>query len=108
MGKMNTRSVVPTNPVGITLTTPKFQREESFRRSTFVVFIDHHQQSKPPKLEIAAMVKARLNLPETSVIYLSKFRTIGPHSRGYGLAYDTMEDAQKYEPPHKLRKMGVP
>ncbi|KAH9288756.1 hypothetical protein KI387_032873, partial [Taxus chinensis] len=60
---MNARSSIPPNPVGITLTTPKFQREECFKSSTFVVYIDHHQQNKPPKLEIAAMVDICDNTP---------------------------------------------
>ncbi|KAH9327265.1 hypothetical protein KI387_007443, partial [Taxus chinensis] len=66
------------------------------------------RQPKPPKTVIAEMIRDRLHLMPTSPIFLSKIRTIGDHSRGFCLIYDSNEDALKYEPPHKLRRMGIP
>ncbi|KAH9312357.1 hypothetical protein KI387_027392, partial [Taxus chinensis] len=56
---------------------------------------------------IADLVRERLRLLPQSPLYLSKFRTAGPHSRGFGLVYDTKEAAMACEPSYKLRKMGV-
>ncbi|KAH9290384.1 hypothetical protein KI387_034501, partial [Taxus chinensis] len=104
---MKTRSQICIPPVGITVTTPQLRRHEEFKRTQFVVNVFHPKQLHPEKPQIAEIVKARLHLPVESVIYLSKFQTVDSLSKGFGLAYDTAADAEKYEPPYKLKKMGV-
>ena len=40
-------------------------------------------------------------------IFIYGFRTYGQRSSGFGLVYDKLEDAIKYEPSHKLVKNGI-
>ncbi|KAH9313669.1 hypothetical protein KI387_022296, partial [Taxus chinensis] len=102
-----TRNTILVPPVGVTLSTPHLHRDEEHNRSRFFVNVLHCRQPRSEKPRIAEMAKERLQLLATSVVYLSKFCTVGSLSRGFGLAYDTASDAKKCEPPHKLKKMGV-
>ncbi|KAH9289042.1 hypothetical protein KI387_033159, partial [Taxus chinensis] len=104
---MKTRSTVVVPPHGVTITTPHLEREDSFNRTKFVVNVLHCRQPKPAKPLVAELVRDRLKLHPSCPLYLSKFRTAGFNSRGFGLVYDRPEDAVKYEPGYKLKKMGI-
>ncbi|KAH9293953.1 hypothetical protein KI387_040844, partial [Taxus chinensis] len=104
---MKTRNTIVVPPHGVTITTPYLEREDSFNRTKFVVNVLHCRQPKPAKPVIADLVRDRLRLQPSCPLYLSKFRTAGFNSRGFGLVYDHPEDAVKYEPEHKLKKMGI-
>ena len=39
--------------------------------------------------------------------FIYDFQTCGQRSSGFGLVYDKLEDAIKYEPNHRLVKSGI-
>jgi len=78
------------------------------QRKQFVVDIIHPGKANLSKNEIREKL-AKLYKSDVQNVIVHSFKTAfgGGRSTGFGLIYDTLEAAKKYEPKYRLARIGL-
>jgi len=78
------------------------------QRKQFVVDIIHPGKANLSKNEIREKL-AKLYKSDVQNVIVHSFKTVfgGGRSTGFGLIYDTLEAAKKYEPKYRLARIGL-
>ncbi|CAN0829254.1 40S ribosomal protein S24-2 [Linum grandiflorum] len=94
---------------GITIRTRKFMTNRLLSRKQFVIEVLHPGKANVPKAEIKAMLASLYSVRDENAIFVFKFRTHfgGGKSTGFGLIYDSVENAKKFEPKYRLIRNGL-
>ncbi|GLG95005.1 40S ribosomal protein S24 [Gryllus bimaculatus] len=91
-----------------TIRTRKFMTNRLLCRKQMVVDVLHPGQPSVKKTEIREKL-AKLYKVANDLIFVFGFRTAfgGGKSTGFGLIYDTLNHAKKFEPKHRLQRHGL-
>ena len=92
----------------VTLRTRKFMRNSLMQRRQMVIDVIHPNKANVSKADLREMIVKSHSVKDPKTIFLFGFRTKfgGGKSTGFGLIYDTIADAQKFEPKHRLVRAG--
>ncbi|KAG9293862.1 hypothetical protein G9A89_019200 [Geosiphon pyriformis] len=91
-----------------TIRTRKFLTNRLLQRKQFIVDILHPNRANVSKDELRDKL-AKMYKVEKEVIFVFGFRTAfgGGRSTGFGLIYDNLEAAKKFEPKYRLVRHGL-
>ena len=81
--------------------------DEPKLRLRFQIHVLHPRRGNLSKPEIQKEIGKKFGITGTQQIFIYGFRTYGQRSSGFGLVYDKLEDAIKYEPNHRLVKNKI-
>ncbi|KAK2647005.1 hypothetical protein Ddye_022200 [Dipteronia dyeriana] len=92
-----------------TIRTRKFMTNRLLSRKQFVIDVLHPGRANVSKAELKEKLGKMYDVKNESSIFVFKFRTHfgGGKSTGFGLIYDTVENAKKYEPKYRLIRNGL-
>ena len=76
-------------------------------RRRFQIHVLHRRRGNLSKPEIQKEIGKKFGITGTQQIFIYGFHTYGQRYSGFGLVYDKLEDAIKYEPNHRLVKNGI-
>jgi small subunit ribosomal protein S24e len=95
--------------MSVTLRTRKFMTNRLLARRQFVVDVLHPGRATVSKSEIKDKLASLYNVGESNTIFVFGFRTQfgGGKSTGFGLIYDNLKAAEKFEPKHRLVRCGA-
>ena len=87
----------------------KFMRNSLLSRRQCVVDVIHPNRANVSKADCAAQIAKLLKVQDPTCIFLFGFRTAfgGGKSTGFGLIYDSIDEAQKFEPRYRLVRAGL-
>ena len=87
----------------------KFMRNSLLSRRQCVVDVIHPNRANVSKADCAAQIAKLLKVQDPTCIFLFGFRTAfgGGKSTGFGLIYDSIDEAQKFEPRHRLVRVSI-
>ncbi|PWA34880.1 40S ribosomal protein S24-1 [Artemisia annua] len=93
----------------VTIRTRKFMTNRLLSRKQFVIDVLHPGKANVSKAELKEKLQVIYNVKDSSTIFVFKFRTHfgGGKSTGFGLIYDSVENAKKYEPKYRLIRNGL-
>ncbi|TYJ02035.1 hypothetical protein E1A91_A13G197700v1 [Gossypium mustelinum] len=101
----------------VTIRTRKFMTNRLLSRKQFVIDVLHPGRPNVAKVNFNVFAKAELKeklsrmyeVKDPNSIFVFKFRTHfgGGKSTGFGLIYDSVESAKKYEPKYRLIRNGL-
>uniref|UniRef100_A0ACD5VYX1 Uncharacterized protein n=2 Tax=Avena sativa TaxID=4498 RepID=A0ACD5VYX1_AVESA len=96
-------------PPAITLRTRKFMTNRLLSRKQFVLEVIHPGRANVPKAELKDKLAKMYDVKEPNCIVVFKFRTHfgGGKSTGFGLIYDNLDAAKKFEPKYRLIRNGL-
>lgn len=91
-----------------TIRTRKFMTNRLLCRKQMVVDVLHPGLASISKKEIRDKMAAMYKVT-SDVVFVFGFRTNfgGGKSTGFGLIYDTLDNAKKFEPKHRLARHGL-
>jgi len=94
------------NPV--TIRTKKFITNRLLNRKQMVVEVLHPNRSNVAKAEITEAL-SKMYKKDEKCVYVFGFKTAfgGGRSTGFGLVYDSLEDALDVEPKYRLGRAGL-
>ena len=81
--------------------------DEPRLRRRFQIHVLHPGRGNLSKPEIQKEIGKKFGITGTQQIFIYGFHMYGQRSSGFGLVYDKLEDAIKYEPNHRLVKNGI-
>ena len=81
--------------------------DEPRLRHRFQMHILHPGRRNLSKPEIQNEIGKEFGITGRQQIFIYGFHTYGQRSSGFGLVYDKLEDAIKYEPNHRLLKNTI-
>jgi len=89
--------------------TRKFMNNRLLSRKQMIVDVIHHGRPNVPKAELRQKLAKMYKVQDSQTIMLYGFRTQfgGGKSTGFGLIYDNLQSAKKYEPKHRLVRFGL-
>lgn len=92
-----------------TVRTRKFMTNRLLGRRQFIVDVLHPGRANVPKSEIREKLAKMYDARETDAIFVFGFRTQfgGGKSTGFGLIYDSVDLAKKFEPKYRLVRNGL-
>ncbi|KAL5702455.1 ribosomal protein S24A [Ranunculus cassubicifolius] len=90
----------------ITIRTRKFMTNRLLSRKQFVIDVLHLGRPNVSKAELKERLAKLYEVKDPNSIFV-KFRTHfgGGKSTGFGLIYDSVENAKKYEPKYRLIRL---
>ncbi|RZS01643.1 hypothetical protein BHM03_00031530 [Ensete ventricosum] len=97
----------------VTIRTRKFMTNRLLSRKQFVssavIDVLHPGRANVSKAELKEKLAKLYEVNDPNTIFVFKFRTHfgGGKSTGFGLIYDTVENAKKYEPKYRLIRNGL-
>ncbi|KAG6518662.1 hypothetical protein ZIOFF_022142 [Zingiber officinale] len=93
----------------VTIRTRKFMTNRLLSRKQFVIDVLHPGRANVSKAELKEKLGHLYEVKDSNTIFVFKFRTHfgGGKSTGFGLIYDTVENAKKYEPKYRLIRNGL-
>ncbi|CAN0920501.1 40S ribosomal protein S24-2, partial [Linum grandiflorum] len=93
----------------VTVYTRKFMTNRLLSRKQFVIDVHHPSKANVPKVELKEKLADMYGVKDPNAIFVFKFRTHfgGGKSTGFGLIYDSVENAKKYEPKYRLIRNGL-
>ncbi|KAM3332401.1 hypothetical protein ACQJBY_027917 [Aegilops geniculata] len=93
----------------VTLRTRKFMTNRLLSRKQFVLEVIHPGKANVPKAELKDKLAKMYDVKDANCIFVFKFRTHfgGGKSTGFGLIYDNLETAKKFEPKYRLIRNGL-
>ncbi|KAK9179587.1 hypothetical protein WN944_025741 [Citrus x changshan-huyou] len=88
----------------ITIRTRKFMTNRLLSRKQFVIDVLHPGRANVSKAELKEKLARMYDVRDANAIFVFKFRTHfgGGKSTGFGLIYDSVESAKKFEPKYRL------
>ncbi|KAK2419212.1 ribosomal protein S24A [Trifolium repens] len=92
----------------VTIRTRKFLTNRLLSRKQFVVEANHPGKPNVSKVELKEKLATMYGVKDNAV-FVFGFRTQfgGGKSTGFGLIYDSVESAKKYEPKYRLIRNGL-
>ena len=92
-----------------TIRTRKFMTNRLLCRRQFVVDVLHPGRANVAKSEIKDKLASMYDVRDPSSIIVFGFRTQfgGGKSTGFGLIYDDVKAAERFEPKHRLVRQGL-
>uniref|UniRef100_A0A914XR03 40S ribosomal protein S24 n=1 Tax=Plectus sambesii TaxID=2011161 RepID=A0A914XR03_9BILA len=92
----------------VTIRTRKLMSNRLLARKQMVVDVLHPNRASVPKTEIREKL-AQMYKTTADTIFVFGFRCQfgGGKSTGFGLIYDTLDLAKKFEPKHRLARHGL-
>ncbi|KAK3418431.1 hypothetical protein EUGRSUZ_H04387 [Eucalyptus grandis] len=93
----------------VTIRTRKFMTNRLLSRKQFVIDVLHPGRPNVSKAELKEKLGNMYDVKDRNSIFVFKFRTHfgGGKSTGFGLIYDSVETAKKYEPKYRLIRNGL-
>jgi len=93
----------------VTLRTRKFMTNRLLSRKQFVLEVIHPGRANVSKAELKERLAKVYEVKDPNTIFVFKFRTHfgGGKSTGFGLIYDNLEAAKKFEPKYRLIRNGL-
>ncbi|PWA66217.1 40S ribosomal protein S24-1 [Artemisia annua] len=93
----------------VTIKTRKFMTNRLLSRKQFVIDVLHPGKANVSKADLKKNLAEMYGVRDSSAIFVFKFRTHfgGGKSTGFGLIYDSVENAKKYEPKYRLIRNGL-
>ncbi|KAL6221455.1 hypothetical protein ACLB2K_009206 [Fragaria x ananassa] len=93
----------------VTVRTRKFMTNRLLSRKQFVIDVLHPGRPNVSKAELKEKLARMYEVKDTNAIFVFKFRTHfgGGKSTGFGLIYDSVENAKKFEPKYRLIRNGL-
>ncbi|CAN4093712.1 unnamed protein product [Withania somnifera] len=78
-------------------------------RKQFIIDVLHPGRANVSKAELKEKLARMYDVKDANAIFVFKFRTHfgGGKSTGFGLIYDSVENAKKYEPKYRLIRNGL-
>jgi small subunit ribosomal protein S24e len=91
-----------------TIRTRKFITNRLLARRQFVVDVLHPGRANVSKAELKEKLSTMYDVKDASTIFVFGFRTQfgGGKSTGFGLVYDDLDSAKRFEPKHRLIRAG--
>jgi small subunit ribosomal protein S24e len=92
-----------------TIRTRKFMSNRLLQRKQFVVDVIHPGKATVSKADVSAKLASMYGVSDPKTIVVFGFRTQfgGNKSTGFGLIYDDVKAATKFEPKHRLVRAGL-
>eukprot|EP01113_Clastostelium_recurvatum_P041218 TRINITY_DN650_c0_g1_i1.p1 TRINITY_DN650_c0_g1~~TRINITY_DN650_c0_g1_i1.p1 ORF type:complete len:134 (+),score=35.98 TRINITY_DN650_c0_g1_i1:137-538(+) len=89
--------------------TRKFLTNRLLQRKQFLVDVIHHDRPNVAKSELKTILAKKYKVTDPSTVFLYGFETQygGGKSTGFGLIYDSLRAAKKYEPKYRLIRNGL-
>ena len=93
----------------MTIRTRNFLRNPLLKRRQFIVDVVHPGRPSVSKKDIREKLAKMYKVKDTASIMLYGFRLDfgGGRSSGFGLIYDSLEAAKKFEPTYRLVRNGL-
>ncbi|KAF5461795.1 hypothetical protein F2P56_017864, partial [Juglans regia] len=93
----------------VTIRTSKFMTNRLLSRKQFVIDVLHPVRPNISKTELKEKLARLYEVKDVNSIFVFKFRTHfgGIKSTGFGVIYDSVENAIKYEPKYSLIRNGL-
>ncbi|KAK8984291.1 hypothetical protein V6N11_029607 [Hibiscus sabdariffa] len=93
----------------VTIRTRKFMTNRLLSRKQFIIDVLHPGRPNVSKAELKEKLARMYEVKDPNSIFVFKFRTHfgGGKSTGFGLIYDSVENAKKYEPKYRLIRNGL-
>eukprot|EP00873_Tetraselmis_striata_P022724 jgi/Tetstr1/442988/TSEL_031048.t1 len=93
----------------VTVRTRKFMTNRLLSRRQFVVDVLHPGRANCSKAELKEKLSKMYDVRDNNQIAVFGLRTQfgGGKSTGFGLIYDSVDAAKKFEPKHRLIKAGL-
>ncbi|XP_041997495.1 40S ribosomal protein S24-1-like [Salvia splendens] len=93
----------------VTIRTMKFMTNRLLSRKQFIIDVLHPGRASVSKAELKEKLARMYEVKDTNAIFMFKFRTHfgGGKSTGFGLIYDSVENAKKFEPKYMLIRNGL-
>mmetsp|Transcript_20414 Transcript_20414/g.57499 ORF Transcript_20414/g.57499 Transcript_20414/m.57499 type:complete len:132 (-) Transcript_20414:31-426(-) len=93
----------------VTVRTRKFMTNPLLQRKQFVVEVLHSGQPGLSKEAIGQKIAKMYNIDNPNLVVLFGFRTQfgGGRTSGFGLIYDNLQAAKKFEPRYRLLRSGA-
>merc|ERR1712076_173921 len=106
---MGTRAAMAGEKAGATVRCRRFITNRLLARRQFVVDVLHPGRANVSKAELKEKISKMYDVRDNNQISLFGFRTQfgGGKSCGFGLIYDSVDAAKKFEPKHRLVKAGL-
>mmetsp|Transcript_29499 Transcript_29499/g.64768 ORF Transcript_29499/g.64768 Transcript_29499/m.64768 type:complete len:133 (+) Transcript_29499:33-431(+) len=91
-----------------TLRTRKFMGNRLLKRRQFILDVIHPGRANVPKAELVKHLATMYKVDDEATIFLFGFQTKfgGGKSTGFGLIYDNLDAAKKFEPRYRLVRAG--
>jgi small subunit ribosomal protein S24e len=92
-----------------TLRTRKFMTNRLLQRKQFIIDVIHPGLANVSKADLKEKLTKMYDVKDSACISLFGFRTQfgGGKSSGFGLIYDTIDAVKRFEPKHRLVRMGL-
>nr|GMD66833.1 40S ribosomal protein S24-1 [Ipomoea batatas] len=93
----------------VTIRTRKFMTNRLLARKQFVIDVLHPGRANVSKAELKEKLSRMYDVRDPNSIFVFKFRTHfgGGKSTGFGLIYDSVDSAKKFEPKYRLIRNGL-
>ncbi|GER29755.1 40S ribosomal protein S18 [Striga asiatica] len=93
----------------VTIRTRKFMTNRLLSRKQFIIDVLHPGRANVSKAELKEKLARLYEVKDSNAIFVFKFRTHfgGGKSTGFGLIYDSVESAKKFEPKYRLIRNGL-
>ncbi|CAI5524057.1 unnamed protein product [Closterium sp. Naga37s-1] len=107
--KENLRAAAMAEAKACTVRTRKFMTNRLLQRKQFIIDVLHPGKANVSKSELKEKLGAIYEKSDLSCIFVFGFRTQfgGGKSTGFGLIYDNLEAAKKFEPKYRLVRNGL-
>ncbi|KAI8022214.1 40S ribosomal protein S24-2 [Camellia lanceoleosa] len=108
-GKRETSPEIMADSKAVTIRTRKFMTNQLLSRKQFFIDVLHPGRPNVSKAELKEKLFRMYEVKDPNAIIVFKFRTHfgGGKSTGFGLIYDSVENAKKYEPKYRLIRNGL-
>eukprot|EP00244_Chara_vulgaris_P008609 TRINITY_DN343_c0_g1_i3.p1 TRINITY_DN343_c0_g1~~TRINITY_DN343_c0_g1_i3.p1 ORF type:complete len:135 (-),score=38.56 TRINITY_DN343_c0_g1_i3:692-1096(-) len=92
-----------------TIRTRKFMTNRLLNRKQFVIDVLHPGRPTVPKAEVKDKLSRLYDVRDPQSIFVFGFRTQfgGGKTTGFGLIYDNVDSAKKFEPKYRLVRNGL-
>ncbi|NP_001365255.1 40S ribosomal protein S24-1 [Physcomitrium patens] len=92
-----------------TVRTRKFMTNRLLARKQFIIDVLHPGRANVSKAELKDKLAKLYEVRDPQTIFVFGFRTHfgGGKSTGFGLIYDSIDSAKKYEPKYRLIRNGL-
>ncbi|KMZ67494.1 40S ribosomal protein S24 [Zostera marina] len=93
----------------VTIRTRKFMTNRLLNRKQFIIDVLHPGRANVSKADLKEKLATIYSVRDTNTIFCFQFRTHfgGGKSSGFGLIYDNVESAKKFEPKYRLIRNGL-
>ena len=92
---------------GHTVCTRHLVDDLHLHRRQFQIHVIHPRRGNLSRPELKEELARKFHVSDTQTIFISGFQAKGPFSKGFDIIYDSVEDALKNEPTHRLSQNGL-